>query len=148
MKLLHTVLELDRWIYSKLPCSFCVSLKEEDKIVCQIRTRSEVSHKIVKNSVACQKCKEKFANDELPKCEKCDRLKTDSNVDIFSGKYVCDCEEEDEQEKELPVLPGEERDATFYERQINDLRGKLTTAEETIEVERETHEDFMKTSEV
>ena len=42
----------------------------------------------------------------------------------------------------------EERKSTFYERQISDLREKLTTAEETIEVEREIHEDFTKTSEI
>ena len=144
MKLLHTVLELDRWVYSKLPCSFCVSLKEEDKIVCQIRTRSEVSHKIVKNSVACQNCKEKFDRGELPKCEKCDRLKTDSNVDIFSGKYICDCEEEDEQEKELPVLPDEEGESTFYERQINALREEKNQLSEELE----THLEALEISEV
>jgi hypothetical protein len=143
MKLLHTVLELDRWIYSKMPCSFCVSLKEEDKIVCQIRTRSEVSHRIVENNFACQKCKEKFENNELPKCEKCDRLKTKSNVDFFSGKYICDCEKEDAEEKELPVLPGKEREATFYERQINELREK----ERELAEEVDTHLEALEISE-
>jgi len=63
-----------------------------------------VTEKIVANDVACQNCKEKFENDELPKCEKCGRLQTTSDIDILSGKYICDCKEIAE-EKELPVLP-------------------------------------------
>src|SRR5215813_11800026 len=86
-----------------MPCSFCVSFKEEDKTVCQIRTRSEVSHKIIENNFACQNCKEKFENDELSKCEKCGRLKTNSNFDFFTGKYTCNCEKK-EREKELPIF--------------------------------------------
>ena len=131
-----------------MPCSFCVSLREEDIIVCQIVTRSKITHKLVALDFACQNCKEKFENDELSKCERCGRLRVDSDTNYTTGKYVCRCIErgEDPKEKELPALPHEERESTFYEQQINDLWEKLTTAEETIEVKREAHEDFMKIS--
>ena len=75
--------------------------------------------------------------------------KNKSDIEAVTGKYICRCIErgEDLEEKELPVLPHEERESTLYERQINDLREKLTSAEETIEVEREAHENFMEKSE-
>jgi len=62
----------------------------------------------------------------------------------------CDCIRKDEnsEEKELPNLPHEKESMfTFYERQINTLREEKSAAEETIEEEREAHEDFMKVSE-
>jgi len=63
------------------------------------------------NNKACKSCKEKFENDELPKCS-CGRLKT---------RYTCDCKEEGD-EKELPLLPHQNGGmALFYECQINDL---------------------------
>ena len=71
----------------------------------------------------CEECKENFENDELPKCERCGRLQTDTNIDIHSDKYICDCvkykEELEEGEKELPSLPGT---FAFYERQVNALQ--------------------------
>src|SRR5438477_440258 len=81
--------------------------KEEknNKAVCQIRTQSKLTDKIVQNDMVCESCKEKFENDELPKCE-CGRLKT---------RYTCDCKEES-QEKELPVLPHKRRPNAFYKR--------------------------------
>ncbi len=129
-----------------MPCSFCVSLKEEDKIVCQIVTRSEVTHKLVANNFACQKCKEKFENDEIPKCERCGRLRIESDTDYITGKYVCRCIERGEnmEEKELPVLPHEEREATFYERQINTLREE----KDQLAVEAQTHLDAVEAFEV
>jgi len=97
-------------------------------------------------NIVCEICKEKFENNELPKCDKCGRLQNKTDISLLSFGGKCDCEEE---EKELPSLPHEgESTSAFYERQINSLREELTTAEETIEVEREVHEDFMKTSEV
>jgi hypothetical protein len=85
-----------------------------------------VTHSIVENDYACESCKEKFENNEIPKCERCGRLKTKSNIDFSSGEYICECikDNEDLEEKELPVLPHEERASTRYERQINDLREK------------------------
>jgi len=54
--------------------------------------------------IVCQKCKEKFENDELTKCERCKRLETKLNRDT-----LCDCvrNNEDIEEKELPILPHE-----------------------------------------
>jgi len=83
--------------------------------------------------MACEECKEKFENGELPKCD-CGRLKT---------RYTCDCQEES-QEKELPILPPERRQTAFYERQINGLREELNTAE----VEIDTHLEALEISEV
>ena len=99
--------------------------------------------------MACENCKEKFENDELPKCEECGRLKTKINFSILSGKYICNCVRENEsQEKELPLLPHQNGGMVlFYETQINKLREEKVAVEETIEVEREAHEDFMKVSE-
>ena len=133
--LLYTVLELEEWCSGKMPCSFCPTnlFGEKNKIVCQIRTRSEVSHRIVENYFACKNCKEKFLNEELSKCERCGRLKTNSNVDFFSGKYVCECEKETK-EKELLVLPHEEREATFYEWQINALREEKEQLSEEVDI--------------
>jgi late competence protein required for DNA uptake (superfamily II DNA/RNA helicase) len=132
-----------------LPCSFCVSLREEDKIVCQIVTRSKVTHKLVALDFACQNCKEKFENNELPKCGRCGRLRVDSDTNYTTGKYICRCIERGEnmEEKELPILPHEERESTFYERQINTLREELATTEEALEIEREEVAKFQEKSE-
>jgi hypothetical protein len=145
-ELLYTILELEEW-NKEVECSFCPNL---NKAVCQIRTRSKATEKIIANDEACESCKEKFENDELLKCKNCGRLQIETYIDIHSGKHVCRCirRKESVEEKELPALPIERRQTAFYERQINSLQEKLTTAEETIEVEREVHEDFMKTSEV
>jgi hypothetical protein len=117
-----------------------------NKAICEIRTRSKITDKIVASNCACESCKEKFENDELPKCESCNRLHTESG--FHDGKYICRCIRNNEiQEKELPVLPIDRRPGAFYERQINDLQKKLNDSQETIELEREAHEDFMKTSE-
>ena len=77
--------------------------------------------------MVCENCKEKFLNDELPRCEKCGKLqnKTDIGLLRFGGK--CDCEEESG-EKELPELPYESQ-STFYERQINSFQEQLNNAE-------------------
>ena len=136
-ELIFVVLELEEWCSNNATCDYCSGLRNKNnKAVCQIRTRSKLTDKIVQNDMVCESCKEKFENDELPKCE-CGRLKT---------RYTCDCKEES-QEKELPVLPHERRPNAFYERQINTLREELTTAEWTINEEREVHEDFMEKSE-
>jgi len=113
-------------------CSFCHGFNRKSRpAVCQIRTRSKLTNKLVDNDYACEECKEKFENNELPKCEKCGRLQTDTNIDIRSGKFICDCvkykeEIEREEEKELPSLPGT---FAFYEKQINGLQEQLNEAE-------------------
>jgi len=63
--------------------------------------------------------------------------------------YVCHCivDNENVDEKELPILPHEEREATFYERQINSLREELITTEEALEIEREEVVKFQEKSE-
>jgi DNA repair exonuclease SbcCD ATPase subunit len=146
-ELIHTVLELEDWHHNidNLTCEFCPRFGNSGKPVCQIRSRSKVTHKLVANDFACQSCKEKFENDELSKCERCSRLLIKSNTDVFSGKNICDCikYKEDTLEKDLPVLPGEERESTFYERQINGLREELNTAE----VEIDTHLEALEISE-
>ena len=49
---------------------------------------------MIENDKICGSCKEKFENNELPKCS-CGRLKT---------RYTCDCKEEGN-EKKLRNLP-------------------------------------------
>jgi len=114
-----------------------------NKAVCQIRTRSEKTDKIVDNACACEECKEKFENNQLPKCSNCGRLETKDN--FFHGKHVCDCirNKEAAKEKELPILPHERRQTAFYERQINGLREELNTAE----VEIDTHLEALEIAE-
>jgi len=140
-ELLYTVLELEGR-NKKEYCYFCRSLSEA---VCQIRVRSKATDKIVQNSKACEICKEKFENDQLPKCSNCGRLERQTEFDYSAGKWICYCIRNNEsQEKELPVLPHERREATFYERQINELREK---ERELIE-EVDTHLEALKVSEV
>jgi hypothetical protein len=79
--------------------------------------------------MACESCKERFENDELPKCI-CGRLKT---------RYACDCKEET-QEKELPSLPQERRQAAFYERQINKLQEEKNQLVEEVDTHLEALE--------
>lgn len=146
-ELLYTILDLERWNLNST-CDFCSNLETRDnKAVCQIRTRSKLTEKLVANNCACESCKEKFENDELPKCGECGRLQNKSR--IFNGKFICRCVEykENTKEKELPILPHERRQATFYERQINSLQEQLNEAEWNIQEEREAHEDFMEKSE-
>jgi len=148
-ELLYTVLELEEWHreIENLPCEFCTVLfSNRNKAVCQIRTRSKITHKIVESDFVCQECKEKFENDQIPKCERCGRLRTKSDTDVITGEYVCRCikRKENTEEKELPVLPHEEREATFYERQINALREEKDQLTEEVE----THLEALEVSEV
>ena len=141
-ELIYTVLDLEEWSSSNARCEFCSKSENNDnKAVCQIRTRNKLTEKIIANDEACQKCKEKFENDELPKCERCGRLQVKTYISI-----LCRCIRENEnlEEKKFPVLPHEERQSTFYERQINSLREELNTAE----VEAQTHLDAMEAFEV
>ena len=119
-ELLYTILELEEWHSSNSTCVFCSGLK---KAVCQIRTRSKATGKMIESDKACESCKEKFENDELPECS-CGRLKT---------RYTCDCKEE-ENEKELPLLPHQNGGmALFYETQINGLREEKNQLTEEVE---------------
>ena len=119
-ELLYTILDLEEWHSSNSTCVFCPGLK---KAVCQIRMRSKVTGEMVESDKACENCKEKFENDELPKCD-CGRLKT---------RYTCDCKEE-ENEKELPLLPHQNGGmALFYETQINGLREEKNQLTEEVE---------------
>jgi hypothetical protein len=129
----YLVLDLEQW-NNRGNCWFCDS--SDNKAVCQIRVRSKATDRIIQNSKACESCKEKYK--ELPKCDKCGRLRT--RLD-----YICACirRKEDNQEKELPILPHERRPGAFYERQINNLREELTTAE----VEKDTHLEALGVSE-
>jgi ribosomal protein L29 len=100
------------------------------KAVCQIRTRSKATGEMVESDKACENCKEKFENDELPKCG-CGRLKT---------RYTCDCKEE-ENEKELPLLPHQNGGmALFYEQQISGLQEKERQLEEEVDTHLEALE--------
>ena len=126
-ELLYTILDLEEWHSSNSTCVFCPGLK---KAVCQIRTQSKATGEMVESDKACENCKEKFENDKLPKCD-CGRLKT---------RYTCDCKEE-ENEKELPLLPHQNRGmALFYEQQINGLQEKERQLEEEIDTHLEALE--------
>ncbi len=68
---------------------------------------------------------------------------------MFNGKNVCYCirNNEDLEEKELPLLPHEEiSQSTFYERQINSLQEQLNETEEALEIEREEIAKFQEKS--
>jgi|SRR6185312_11851567 len=143
-ELIYTLLELSK--ESKKTCDFCSNLHGEDnKPVKQIVTRVKSTSRWISDDVVCEDCQEKFLNDELPKCERCGRLQTKGYKDFYSGKYTCYCVSfnEDLEEKELPLLPGEEiSQSAFYERQINGLREELDTAE----VEIDTHLEALEIS--
>lgn len=144
-ELTYTLLELEKG--SKKTCDFCSNLYGEDnRSVNQIVTRIKTNGKYISDNVVCEECREKFESDELLKCEKCGRLQTKSDFDFCNRKYVCDCVRynEDLEEKEISPSPPRESMFAFYERQINALREEKITAEETIEMEREVHEDAMK----
>src|SRR6266487_4551341 len=100
--------------------------------------------------MVCERCEEKYWDDELSKCNRCGRLQTKLDFDIATGKNVCYCirNNEDLEEKELPLLPHEAiSQSAFYEWQINTLREELTTAEEALEIEREEVIKFQEKSE-
>jgi len=139
-ELIHAILELEEWNSDSI-CYFCSTL---NKAVCQIRTRSKKTDKIIANACACENCKEKFENNQLPKCERCGRLKI--QVNFLHGRYVCDCvkNKEDTNEKELPALPHERRPNAFYERQINALQEEKNQLTEEVE----THLEALEVSEV
>jgi hypothetical protein len=144
-ELIYTPLELER--ESKKTCDFCSNpYGKDNKSVNQIRTRNKLTNKLVANDVVCEECKKKFENDEIPKCERCGRLQTKTDLDFFTGKYICDCEEETE-EKEISSSPPRESMTTFYERQINTLREEKAAAEEALEIEREEVAKFQEKSE-
>ena len=145
----YTVLELEEW--NKKTCDFCSNLFGEDnKSVRQIRSRTKVTGEWISDDVVCKRCEEKYWNDELSKCNRCGRLQTKLDFDIVTGKNVCYCirNNEDLEEKELPLLPHEEiSQSTFYERQINSLQEQLNETEEALEIEREEAVKFQEKSE-
>ena len=128
-KLLHTILELEEWNKNST-CCFCFN-----KSVCQIRYQSKTTHKIIANNEACESCKEKFENDELKKCERCGRFRN-----MHSSLCRCISNNENLEEKELPVLPQERRMDAFYERQINSLQGEKQQLTEEVETHLEALE--------
>jgi DNA repair exonuclease SbcCD ATPase subunit len=135
----YIVLDLDGW--NKRTCDFCSNpFGNDNKAVCQIRTRSKLTDKLIANDVACESCRDRL--NELPKCGNCSKLFTKADRDILSKKYICDCEGK-EQEKELPILPHERKPNAFYERQINTLREE----NEQLTEEVDTHLDALEISE-
>ena|SRR5438128_9584630 len=144
-ELIYTILELEEWCSKDSRCAFCTTLySDEDIAVCQIRTRSRLTEKIIANNYACESCKEKFENSELPKCENCGRLQTEAR--FLNGKYVCECVEynEDSQEGKTPILSSEKRQTAFYERQINDLQKEKNQLSEEVD----THLEALEVSKV
>ena len=145
----YTVLELEK--ESKKTCDFCSKFENKNnKSVHQIRSRSKVTGEWISDDMVCERCEEKYWNDELSKCNRCGRLQTKLDFDIVNGKNVCYCirNNEDLEEKELPLLPHEEiSQSTFYERQINSLQEQLNETEEALEIEREEAVKFQEKSE-
>ena len=145
----YTVLELEK--ESKKTCDFCSKFENKNnKSVHQIRSRSKVTGEWISDDMVCERCEEKYWDDELSKCNRCGRLQTKLDFDIVNGKNVCYCirNNEDLEEKELPLLPHEEiSQSTFYERQINSLQEQLNKTEEALEIEREEAVKFQEKSE-
>ena len=105
----YTVLELEK--ESKKTCDFCSKFENKNnKSVHQIRSRSKVTGEWISDDMVCERCEEKYWDDELSKCNRCGRLQTKLDFDIVTGKNVCYCirNNEDLEEKELPLLPDEE----------------------------------------
>jgi len=145
--LTHTLLELEDWCRDSSVCDFCFGL---NKASYQIRTRNQANNKILSNDFICESCKGRFENDELPKCERCGRLRIQSDIEYLTNKVICRCikRKENTEEKELPSLPQQrESMSAFYERQINSLQEQLNEAEWTIEMEREEVVKFQEKSE-
>jgi hypothetical protein len=145
----YTVLELEK--ESKKTCDFCFKFENKNnKSVHQIRSCSKVTGEWISDDMVCERCEEKYWNNELSKCNRCGRLQTKLDFDIVNGKNVCYCirNNEDLEEKELPLLPHEEiSQSTFYERQINSLQEQLNETEEALEIEREEAVKFQEKSE-
>ena len=145
----YTVLELEK--ESKKTCDFRSKFENKNnKSVHQIRSRSKVTGEWISDDMVCERCEEKYWDDELSKCNRCGRLQTKLDFDIVTGKNVCYCirNNEDLEEKELPLLPHEEiSQSTFYERQINSLQEQLNETEEALEIEREEVVKFQEKSE-
>jgi len=145
----YTVLELEK--ESKKTCDFCSKFENKNnKSVHQIRSRSKVTGEWISDDMVCERCEEKYWDDELSKCNRCGRLQTKLDFDIVTGKNVCYCirNNEDLEEKELPLLPHEEiSQSTFYERQINTLQGQLNETKEALEIEKEEAVKFQEKSE-
>ena len=145
----YTVLELEK--ESKKTCDFCSKFENKNnKSVHQIRSRSKVTGEWISDDMVCERCEEKYWDDELSKCNRCGRLQTKLDFDIVNGKNVCYFirNNEDLEEKELPLLPHEEiSQSTFYERQINSLQEQLNETEEALEIEREEAVKFQEKSE-
>jgi len=145
----YTVLELEK--ESKKTCDFCSKFENKNnKSVHQIRSRSKVTGEWISDDMVCERCEEKYWDNELSKCNRCGRLQTKLDFDIVNGKNVCYCirNNEDLEEKELPLLPHEEISlSTFYERQINSLQEQLNETEEALEIEREEAVKFQEKSE-
>jgi hypothetical protein len=145
--LTHTLLELEDWCSDGSVCDFCFGL---NKASYQIKTRSQITNKILANDFICENCKVRFENDELSKCSRCGRLRIQSDIEYLTNKVVCRCVKRNEnpEEKELPNLPHErESMSAFYERQINSLQEQLTETEEALEIEREEVVKFQEKSE-
>ena len=130
---------------------FCSKFENKNnKSVHQIRSRSKVTGEWISDDMVCERCEEKYWDNELSKCNRCGRLQTKLDFDIVNGKNVCYCirNNEDLEEKELPLLPHEEiSQSTFYERQINSLQEQLNETEEALEIEREEAVKFQEKSE-
>ena len=141
--LTHTLLELEDWCSDGSVCDFCFGL---NKASYQIKTRSQITNKILANDFICENCKVRFENDELPKCNKCGRLRIQSDIEYPTSKVVCRCvkRKENTEEKKLPLLPHQNGGmALFYETQINSLQEQLNTAGTEID----THLEALEISE-
>ncbi|KAG9293825.1 hypothetical protein G9A89_019163 [Geosiphon pyriformis] len=121
------VLDLDS--ESKETCDFCSKFYGEDnKSVRQIISRVKDSGEYVSDDVVCEECEAKYWNDQIPKCERCGRLQTKLDVDLF-----CRCirRKENLEEKQLPRLPHQRE--RFYERQKQEVLDKIKQQEAEIE---------------
>ena len=82
----------------------------------------------------------------MPKCNKCGRLRIQSDIEYPTSKVVCCCvkRKENTEEKKLPLLPHQNGGmALFYETQINSLQEQLNTAGTEID----THLEALEISE-
>jgi len=69
----YTVLELEK--ESKKTYDFCSKLENRNnESVHQIRSRTKVNGKWIADDMVCERCEEKYWNDELLKCNRCGRL--------------------------------------------------------------------------
>lgn len=138
-------------ITGKGNCAFCSDVQTG---IYWLRTRRVRDNKLLALDYCCEKCRERYDNEEFKKCEKCERFYTqnDFKVDfartlkesseVNLGEWVCLCEslkkigksDEEMEENEVGSNAG-------LEKQLHELSLEKSKVEEDLQIEQEAHLD-------